>query len=111
MDHRDLKEPPTFRFGLGRMFKDQMTRQLSEAVRIELRGSDTLNKKSEFSRCRTPRLRVDLEVWKYENKIKLTDQPKERNLRSITEVKAMSKVAGKFKTKELWSLREITRVS
>ena len=45
-------------------FTDPMTRQLSEAVRIELRGPEILNSKSEYTRCRVPRLRVDLEGWK-----------------------------------------------
>ena len=66
-DHPELQEPPRFRFKLVRSFKDPMSRQLSEAVRIELRGSNILNSKSEFTRCRVPRLRVDLEGWKKEN--------------------------------------------
>ena len=44
-----------------------MSRQLSEAVRIELRGSDILNSKAEYNRSRVPRLRVDLEGWKQTN--------------------------------------------
>ena len=45
----------------------RLTRQLSEAVRIELRGTDILNSKSEYSRCRVPRLTVDMEGWKSRN--------------------------------------------
>ena len=45
-------------------FKDSMTRQVSEAVRIELRGEGVLNSKAEFSRCRLPRLVIDQEGWK-----------------------------------------------
>ena len=41
-----------------------MSRQLSEAVRIELRGSDILNSKAEYNKSRIPRLRVDMEGWK-----------------------------------------------
>ena len=43
-----------------------MSKQLSEAVRIELRGGNILNSKSEYTRCRVPRVRVDLEGWKEE---------------------------------------------
>ena len=62
--HEELLAPPKFRFKLVRSFKDPLTRQLSEAVRIELRGSEILNSKSEYSRCRVPRLTVDMEGWK-----------------------------------------------
>ena len=46
------------------LFGDPLTRQLSESVRIEKRGINILNSKSEYSRCRVPRLRVDMEEWK-----------------------------------------------
>ena len=45
-----------------------MTSQLAEAVRIDLRGEGILNSKSEYNRCRVPRLKVDLEGWKAEQK-------------------------------------------
>ena len=63
-DHADLSYPPTFRFKLIRSFTDPMTRQLAEAVRIELRGTNILNSRAEYNRCRVPRLKVDLEGWK-----------------------------------------------
>ena len=44
-------------------FSDPLTRQLAEAVRIEHRGADILNSKSEFSRCKIPRLRLNMEEW------------------------------------------------
>jgi hypothetical protein len=62
--HEELLAPPKFKFKLVKSFKDPLTRQLSEAVRIELRGSEILNSKSEYSRCRVPRLTVDMEGWK-----------------------------------------------
>ena len=65
--HEELLSPPKFKFKLVRSFKDPLTRQLSEAVRIELRGTEILNSKSEYSRCRVPRLTVDMEGWKSKN--------------------------------------------
>ena len=52
--------PPKFKFKIVRSFQDPLTRQLSEAVRIELRGEEILNSKAEYSRCRVSRLRVDM---------------------------------------------------
>ena len=40
-----------------------MSRQLCEAVRIDLRGAGVLNSKSEYSRCKVPRLTFEKEVW------------------------------------------------
>ena len=59
-----MKEPPQFKFQIVSNFKDPLTRQLAESVRIERRGQSILNSKSEYSRCCVPRLRVDMEEWK-----------------------------------------------
>ena len=38
LDHSDLKTPPKFRFEIIGSFRDAVTRQVTEAVRIEHRG-------------------------------------------------------------------------
>ena len=45
---------------------------MAKAVRIERRGLEILNSKSEFSRCRVPRLVINLEEWKTKSKEKDT---------------------------------------
>ena len=40
-----------------------MSRQLSEAVWIDLRGENVLNSKSEYSRCKVPRLVINKDEW------------------------------------------------
>ena len=62
--HADLDAPPAFRFRLVRSFPDALTRQISEAVRIDLRGEGVLNSRAEFSHCRLPRLVIEQEGWK-----------------------------------------------
>ena len=69
LDHPELDAPPKFKFKVASSFRDTLTRQLSEAVRIELRGEDILNSKSEFNRCKLPRLKIDLEGWRKEKEI------------------------------------------
>ena len=64
LEHPDLDGDPQFRFKIVATFSDPLTRQLAEAVRIEKRGPEILNSKSEFSRCRVPRLRLELDGWK-----------------------------------------------
>jgi formylmethanofuran dehydrogenase subunit E len=52
--HEELLAPPKFVFKIIKTSQDPPTRQLSEAVRIDLRGEDILNSKAEYSRCRVP---------------------------------------------------------
>jgi hypothetical protein len=78
LDHPELNATPKFRFKVVLSFRDALTRQLSEAVRIELRGENILNSKSEFNRCKVPRLKIDLEGWWKEKEIgKATTNPPE----------------------------------
>jgi hypothetical protein len=59
ISHPELPEPPQFFIQLVGTFHDALTRQVNEAVRIELRGENVLNSKAEFNRCRIPRLTVN----------------------------------------------------
>jgi hypothetical protein len=63
LDHPELNAPPKFKFKIISFFSDPLNRQISEAVRIEQRGDLLLNSKSEFNRCRVPRLKIDMEGW------------------------------------------------
>ena len=75
-EHPDLGGDPQFRLKIVKVFSDPLTRQLAEAVRIEQRGQNILNSKSEFSRCRVPRLTLETEGWKKE-KEKFDEEPRE----------------------------------
>ena len=70
-----------------------LTRQISEAVRIELRGGNTLNSKTEYSRCRIPRLIIDQEAWQGMKK-------KEKEIQE-EEIKRMEEDLQPFGMKEL----------
>ena len=67
-DHADLPEPPPFHIKVVSSFKDSMTRQISESVRIDLRGGGVLNSRTEYSRCRLPRLMIDMDEWRTKKK-------------------------------------------
>ena len=66
--HQELNSPPKFRIKVIGKYQDAMTRQIAEAVRIDLRGENVLNSKSEYSRCRIPRLVIDQEEWRINKK-------------------------------------------
>ena len=63
LDHPNLPDPPKFKMKIVSSYRDPLTRQVGEAVRIEMRGGNTLNSKTEYNRCRLPRLTIDQEVW------------------------------------------------
>ena len=62
--HADLQEPPKFSMNVVGSYKDALSRQLSESVRIDLRGGGVLNSRTEYSRCRNPQLVVHMDEWK-----------------------------------------------
>ena len=62
-DHQELLAPPKFNFKIIQTFQDPLSRQLAEAVRIDLRGEGVLNSKAEYNRCKVPRLTINMEEW------------------------------------------------
>ena len=68
LDHPELESPPTFRIKVVGSFSDALTRQVSESVRINMRGGNVINSKTEYSRCRLPRLTIDMEEWNSKKK-------------------------------------------
>ena len=63
-----MEVPPKFKIKIISTFKDPLTRQIAESVRIDRRGVEILNSKSEYSRCRIPRLKINLDEWKKKEK-------------------------------------------
>ena len=84
--HPELPEAPQFTIKVVASFQDALSRQLSEAVRIDLRGSNILNSKSEYSRCRVPRLRIDKEEWKVDEQKDAKEKKKKKDLEEQAKV-------------------------
>ena len=60
-EHQELLAPPKFKFKIIQTFQDPLSRQLAEAVRIDLRGEGVLNSKAEYNRCKVPRFTINTE--------------------------------------------------
>ena len=73
-EHQELLAPPKFHFKIIQTFQDPLSRQLAEAVRIDLRGEGVLNSKSEYNRCKVPRLRINMEEWHGKAKIDVSQE-------------------------------------
>ena len=57
---------PLFRFSIVRGFKDSLSRQVSESVRIDMRKG-VLNNKAVYSRNKLPRLEIQKTEWEKED--------------------------------------------
>ena len=75
-EHPDMEGNPRFKFRIIASFSDPLTRQLAESVRIDRRGMEILNSRSEYSRCRVPRLQLDMEGWRKGKKNESVDSNK-----------------------------------
>ena len=66
LDHSkdSMEDRPKFNINVVATFQDALTRQVAEAVRIQVRGHNVLNSKAEYSRCSLPRLVVEKPDWK-----------------------------------------------
>ena len=57
------EDMPEFRFRIVKTFRDSLSRQFAESVRIDLRGENILNSKTVYSRNRLPRLEIQKPEW------------------------------------------------
>ena len=67
------EEMPLFKFKIVGTYKDSLSRQIAESVRIDMRV-EVLNSKSVYSRNRLPRLEVEKTEWEKE------DEERRKNL-------------------------------
>ena len=68
-EHHRGEEIPLFRFKIVRRFKDSLSRQVGESVRIDMRNG-VLNSKTVYSRNRLPRLELEKTEWEREDEEK-----------------------------------------
>ena len=84
--HRDLPEPPEFKFEVIRRFPDAMSRLVFESVKIESEG--TLNSKSEWRGSVKTRLKVEEPKWIQNKREMLEEIEKKEETRIIEELRA-----------------------
>ena len=84
--HPEMLEMPIFKFNIVKSFKDSLSRQVAESVRIDLRVGAI---KTMYSRNRLPRLEVEKPQW---------ERSEEERRRKMKE----------WKDKELWEKTQET---
>ena len=74
ISHPELPTPTQFSLHVVVCYRDALSRQVGEAVRIELRGEDLLNSKAEFNRCRIPRMTINKDDCLFQSEIDTVKQ-------------------------------------
>ena len=64
--HHQGEDMPEFRFRIVRTFRDSLSRQVAESIRIDLRGEGVLNSKTVYSRNHLPRVVIEKPAWEME---------------------------------------------
>ena len=111
-DKHDGKMDLAWKFVVIKTFQKSLTRQLSEAVRIKLRGEDNvLNDKGVFNRCAIPEIAVthNDKIWKEEkskfcnnNNNNMKDDPEEDMVAVANAVERVRKRKGDTDEGERW---------
>jgi hypothetical protein len=86
--HPSLPNPPEMQFSVTGMFRDCLSRQISEALRINLSKDVLLNSKGEYGNNSVSRLTVQEDVWDRRERDRLEEeQEEELNKKQVEEFK------------------------
>ena len=87
--HPSLPEPPEVEFSVTGMFRDCLTRQISEALRINLSKDMLLNSKGEYGGNSVSRLTVQEDAWERRVRDRQEEELEELNKRKVEEFRKM----------------------
>ena len=89
-DHPNDEMPP-FSMKILRCHTSALTRQVQEAVLIEMNGENLLNSKGEYNRCQLPRLGVQMGTRSILDEEEVVEMTEEEIISSLTEDKKRKK--------------------
>ena len=87
--HPTLPNPPEVGFTITGRFKDCLSRQISEALRINLSKDILLNSKGEYGNNCISRLSVQEDAWERRERSRLEEEQEEVNKRNVEEFKRL----------------------
>ena len=94
--HPDLQSPPTMEFGVTAMYRDCLSRQIGEALRIHNTTDIILNSKSEYMANSVRRLTVEEDVWERRDRSRREQADEEMNMKMVEEFKAAKTASQAF---------------
>ena len=83
--HPSLPSPPEMEFSVTGRFKDCLSRQISEALRINLSRDVLLNSKGEYGHNNVSRLTVQEDVWERRKNDRLAEEQEELIKKQVEE--------------------------
>ena len=72
--HPDIPSPLKMTFAVLAMFKDALSRQISEALRIHYSVDNILNSKSEYMSNKISRLTIEEDAWERKERSRLEEE-------------------------------------
>ena len=83
--HPELDSPPTMEFGVTAIYRDCLSRQIGEALRIHNTTDEILNSKSEYMANSVRRLTVEEDAWERRERSRREQEDEELNKRMVEE--------------------------
>ena len=85
--HPELLHPPLFSFKITQQFKDCMSRQIAEALRIQNSQDSLLNSKCEYLQNCITRLTVNEEDWERKERERREEETEKQDVEKLEEFK------------------------
>jgi hypothetical protein len=89
LSHPALPSPPEMDFNISARFKDCLSRQIGEALRINFSKDILLNSKSEYRNNSLNRITIQEDAWERRERSRLEDEQDELDKRKVEEFRRM----------------------
>ena len=97
LSHPDLPSPPKMEFSITARYKDCLSRQIGEALRISYSKDIILNSKGEYMNNTVSRLTIEEDAWERKERSRLEE---EQDKLDIERVEAFKKLKTSFSRQE-----------
>jgi hypothetical protein len=87
--HPSLTSPPKMEFTISSMFRDCLSRQIGEALKINFSKDVLLNSKAEYLSNSVSRLTIKEDAWEMRERTRLEEEQEELNKKRVEEFKKL----------------------
>ena len=89
--HPDLPSPPEMEFGITAQYRDCLSRQIGEALRIHFSADNILNSKGEYMSNSVRRLTIEEDAWQRKERSRREQEEEETNKRMVEGFKMLKR--------------------
>ena len=87
--HADLPSPPRMMFSITARYRDCLTRQIGEALRINNSKDNILNSKSEYQNNTISRLTIEESAWERRERSRVEEEEDKLNKEEVEKFKRL----------------------